>query len=91
MIGRSDGMKALFEANSGIRKLVESASGDANAAFLLMMADRVPEMMNIQAKAVSSLKIDKLTVWDSGGKDGRAISNMVRERATTNPSAPEKW
>jgi flotillin len=86
MLGRSDGMKALFDANSdGIRKLVEAASGDANAAFLLMMADRVPEMMNIQAKAVSSLKIDKLTVWDSGGKDGRAISNMVRDYATSLP------
>ena len=86
MIGRSDGMKALFDANSdGIRKLVEAASGDANAAFLLMMADRVPEMMNIQAKAVSNLKIAKLTVWDSGGKDGRAISNMVRDYATSLP------
>jgi flotillin len=86
MIGRSDGMKALFDVNSdGIRKLVEAASGDANAAFLLMMADRVPEMMNIQAKAVSNLKIDKLTVWDSGGKDGRAISNMVRDYATSLP------
>jgi flotillin len=86
MFGRSEGMKALFEANSeGIRKLVEAASGDANAAFLLMMADRVPEMMNIQAHAISSLKIDKVTVWDSGTSDSRAISNLVRDYATSLP------
>jgi flotillin len=86
MMGRSEGMKAVFDANSeGIKKLVESASGDANAAFLLMMADRVPEMMNIQAHAISSLKIDKVTVWDSGASDGRAISNLVRDYATSLP------
>ncbi|MDR3279282.1 MAG: hypothetical protein LBT23_02110 [Synergistaceae bacterium] len=86
MLGRSEGMKAIFEANSdGIKRLVEAASGDANAAFLLMMADRVPEMMTIQAKAISNFKIDKVTVWDSGASDGKAISNLVRDYATSLP------
>jgi flotillin len=86
MLGRSEGMKAVFEANSeGIRKLVEAASGDSNAAFLLMMADRVPEMMTIQAKAISNFKIDKVTVWDSGASDGKTISNLVRDYATSLP------
>jgi flotillin len=86
MLGRSEGMKAIFDANSeGIRKLVEAASGDANAAFLLMMADRLPEMMSIQAQAISNFKIDKVTVWDSGQSDGRAISNLVRDYATSLP------
>ncbi|MDR1916492.1 MAG: hypothetical protein LBQ58_07960 [Synergistaceae bacterium] len=86
MLGRSEGMKAVFNANSdGIRKLVQAASGDANAAFLLMMADRVPEMMDIQAQAISNFKIDKVTVWDSGQSGGRAISNIVRDFATSLP------
>lgn len=86
MLGRADGMKALFETNAeGIRKLVEAASGDANAAFLLMMADRVPEMMAIQAQAISNFKIDKVTVWDSGSSDGKAISNVVKDFATSLP------
>lgn len=85
MLARADGMKAIFEANSGgIKKLVEAASGDANAAFLLMMADRVPEMMNIQARAISNFKIDKVTVWDSGRSD-KAISGLVRDYATSLP------
>jgi flotillin len=86
LMGRSEGMKAVFEANSeGIKKLVESASGDANAAFLLMMADRVPEMMTIQAQAISNFKVDRVTVWDSGKSDGKAISNLVRDYATSLP------
>jgi flotillin len=86
MLGRSEGMKALFDANSeGIKKLVESASGDANAAFLLMMADRVPEMMTIQAHAISNFKIDKVTVWDSGNTGEKTISNLVRDYATSLP------
>jgi len=85
MLARADGMKAIFDANSqGIKKLVEAASGDASAAFLLMMADRVPEMMNIQAKAISNFKIDKVTVWDSGRSD-KAISSLVRDYATSLP------
>ena len=86
MIGRAEGMKAIFETNAeGIRKLVEAASGDANAAFLLMMADRVPEMMSIQAQAISNFKIDKVTVWDSGASDGKAISHLVKDYATSLP------
>jgi len=86
MIGRAEGMKAIFETNAeGIRKLVEAASGDANAAFLLMMADRVPEMMSIQAQAISNFKIDKVTVWDSGSSDGKAISHLVKDYATSLP------
>jgi flotillin len=86
MLGRSEGMKAIFDANSdGIKKLVQAASGDANAAFLLMMADRVPEMMKIQATAISNFKVDKVTVWDSGASGNKSISNLVRDYATSLP------
>ena len=86
MVARSEGMKAIFNANSdGIKKLVDAASGDASAAFLLMMADRVPEMMHIQAQAISNFKIDKVTVWDSGQANGKAISSIVKDYATSLP------
>ena len=86
MLGRAEGMKAIFEANAeGIRKLVEASGGDANAAFLLMMADRVPAMMEIQAKAISNFKIDKVTVWEGGAGGGNSISGLVRDYATSLP------
>jgi flotillin len=86
MLGRAEGMKAVFEANAeGIRKLIEATSGDANAAFMLMMADRLPELMSIQATAISNFKVDKVTVWDGGASDGKSISNLVRDYATSLP------
>lgn len=86
MLGRAEGMKAVFEANAeGIRKLVGATGGDANAAFMLMLADRLPELMNIQAKAISNFKVDKVTVWDSGAPDGNAIGNLVKDYATSLP------
>ncbi len=90
MLGRAEGMKAVFEANAeGIRKLVSATNGDANAAFMLMMADRLPELMDIQATAISNFKIDKVTVWDSGSAknagDGKSIGNLVRDYATSLP------
>ncbi|MDR1020332.1 MAG: hypothetical protein LBL73_06205 [Synergistaceae bacterium] len=86
MLGRAEGMKAVFDANAeGIKKLIEAASGDANAAFMLMLADRLPDLMDIQAKAISNFKVDKVTVWDSGARDGKAISNLVKDYATSLP------
>jgi flotillin len=86
MLGRAEGMKAIFDTNAeGIRKLVEAASGDAHAAFLLMMADRVPELMEIQARAISNFKIDKVTVWDSGADGRSSIGSIVKDYATSLP------
>ncbi len=56
---------------------------------MLMMADRLPELMGIQAQAISNFKIDKVTVWDSGSAknagDGKSIGNLVRDYATSLP------
>jgi len=47
------------------------------------MIEQLPKLVEEQAKAISNLKIDKITVWDSGkGKDGKGstadfLSGMV--------------
>ena len=86
MQGKAEGIRAVFAANAdGIRQMMDAAGGTSNAAFLLMMADRIPEMMDIQAKAISNLKIDKVTVWDGGQSNGKTISNFVKDYATSLP------
>ena len=36
------------------------------------MTEQLPQLVAEQVKAISNLKIDKVTVWDSGGgKDGK--------------------
>jgi flotillin len=33
---------------------------------LLLIADKLTELVELQAKAISNIKIDKVTVWDGG-------------------------
>ncbi len=55
--------------------MVSAAGGDAESAVRLMLADKMEELMRIQVEAVKGVKIDKVTVWDSGeGKDGKTAT-----------------
>lgn len=62
----------LTKQAEGMRKLVEAAGGDANAAVRLIVADKLEELISIQVEAIKNIKIDKITVWDTGaGADGK--------------------
>ena len=58
----------LTKQAEGMRKLVEAAGGDANAAVKLIVADKLEELISIQVEAIKNIKIDKVTVWDGGSK-----------------------
>jgi flotillin len=62
----------LLRQAEGFSKIVESAKGDVRAAIQLMIADKMDEIVKIQVEAVKGLKIDKVTVWDSMGGDGKS-------------------
>jgi len=64
----------LSKEASGFEKLVDAANEDASAAVMLMIADKLPELVKTQVEAIKNLKIDKITVWDnmSSGKDGKS-------------------
>ena len=69
----------LMQQAEGFAKIVEAAGGDVKAAIQLMIADKMDEIVKIQVEAISNLKIDKVTVWDSmGGGDGTpATANFL--------------
>ena len=73
------GLQAVLDAKaSGYSKLVESAGGDAKAAATLLMVEKIEDIVARQVEAVSNLKIDKITVWDSAGAgDGSSTANFV--------------
>jgi flotillin len=75
----ADGMRKLLESKAeGYRKMVESVGGDAQAAATLLMIEKLEELVARQVEAISNLKIDKITVWDSGGKgEGSTTSNFI--------------
>ncbi len=67
--------KGLFEIMSkqaeGFERLVKAAGDQPKEAVLLMIADKLPEIIDKQVEAIKNLKIDKVTVWDSmGGSNG---------------------
>ena len=54
----------------GYGKLVTSAGGDPKAAATLLMVEKIENIVSRQVEAISNLKIDKITVWDSAGGSG---------------------
>lgn len=62
--------KGLFEILTkqaeGYKEVVAAAGGDPNKAFQLLLVEKLPELVKTQVEAVKNIKIDKITVWDSG-------------------------
>ena len=75
----ASGVQKVLEAKaSGYKGLVGSANGDAKAAATLLMVEKIDQMVSAQVEAIRNLKIDSITVWDSGGDgDGSSTSNFI--------------
>lgn len=58
----------LVKQADGMRELVNAAGGNADSAIKLILANNMEELMKIQVEAIKNIKIDKVTVWDSGSK-----------------------
>ena len=71
----AEGVQTLLAGKAaGYKALVESAGGNAQAAATLLMIEKLEDIVARQAQAISNLKIDKVTVWDSAGGDGKGSS-----------------
>ena len=72
-------LEVLTKQASGFQQLVGAAEGDAQKAVLMMIADKLPELVKTQVEAVKGINIDKVTVWDGGkGENGKtATANFV--------------
>jgi len=72
-------LEILTKQATGFQQLVGAAQGDAQKAVLMMVADKLPELVKTQVEAVKGINIDKVTVWDTGNStDGKtATSNFI--------------
>lgn len=65
----AEGQKALLEAKAiGYRDLIKSAGDDVNSAATLLMIEKLNQIVELQTEAIKNIKIEKVTVWDSGAK-----------------------
>ena len=93
--GQADAILLKYEAEAeGIRKVLESkaagylslvqgCNGDAKSAATLLMTEKIEQVVTLQVEAIRNIKIDKVTVWDSGThgasgeSGGTATSNFL--------------
>lgn len=63
----------LMKQAAGYEKMVEAAEGDASKAYMLLLLEKLPELVKTQVEAIKGIKIDQVTVWDNGagGADGK--------------------
>ncbi|WP_339836392.1 SPFH domain-containing protein [uncultured Maribacter sp.] len=78
-------LEVLTKQAQGLDEIVKAAGNNPKDAVLLLIADKLPELVKTQAEAIKNIKIDKVTVWDSGakGEDGKSstanfISGMYK-------------
>jgi flotillin len=74
----------LTKQAEGYREVVNAAGGDPTKAFQLLLIEKLPELVKTQVEAVKNIKIDKITVWDSGnnadgnGSTANFVSGMMK-------------
>ncbi len=79
---------------AGYKKLVDSCNGDAEAAARLLLIEKMEELVARQVEAIQNLKIDKITVWDSGGSNGSTTANFLSGLVQSLPplqDCPPSW
>ena len=72
------GIEQTLKAKAdGYRMLVEACAHNAQDAATMLMIEKLEEIAKLQAEAIKNIKIDKITVWDSGKEGSSSTANFV--------------
>ncbi|HBG41037.1 MAG TPA: flotillin, partial [Porphyromonadaceae bacterium] len=84
-------LEILTKQATGYDQLVKAANNDPQLAALLLITDKLPELVGKQVEAIKNLKIDKITVWDSGANPngGNSTSNFISNLMKSVPPLEE--
>lgn len=66
----------LTKQAEGLDRIVKAAGDSPKDAVLLLIADKLPELVKLQTEAIKNIKIDKVTVWD-GGQQGEGKNSTA--------------
>jgi len=70
LLAEAEGTEALLTKKAkGFGEII-SACHTPEGAQNLLLVEQLPDIVAEQVKAISNLRIDKITVWDSGKNDG---------------------
>ena len=59
-------LEVLTKQAQGLQQIVKAAGDNSRDAVLLLIVDKLPELVRLQTEAIKNIKIDKITVWDGG-------------------------
>lgn len=80
----AEGIRKVLTAQAdGYKLLVQACGNNSQDAATMLMIEKLQEIAKIQAEAIKNLKIDKITVWDSGSSEkgsstAHFVSSMVK-------------
>lgn len=104
--GEADAIYAKLEAEArgnyeilkakgeGYRAIIEACENDSNAASKMLLIEKLQEIVALQTEAIKGIKIDKVTVWDGGGKtaDGKTTTaNFLSGMLQSLPARCTTW
>ena len=76
--------KGLYEIlqkqAEGFDEIVKATNGNPRDAVLMLIADKLPELVKTQVEAIKNIKIDKVTVWEGGNQkegEGNSTSKFI--------------
>lgn len=91
LLAEAEGAQAVLEAKAkGFDDLIKACLGPDGAQRMLV-TELLPQLVREQVQAIANLKIDKITVWDSGnGADGKtSTANFLSGLAGSVPPLHE--
>jgi len=82
-------LNVLKAKADGYKMLVEACSSNAQDAATMLMVEKLEEIVKLQTEAIKSIKIDKITVWDSAGADSSSTANFLSNMVKSLPPLHE--
>ncbi|HUC81538.1 MAG TPA: SPFH domain-containing protein [Flavisolibacter sp.] len=87
--GEADAIYAKLEAEArgmyeiltkqaeGLDRIVKAAGNNPKDAVLLLISDKLPELVKMQTEAIKNIKIDKITVWENGNANAEGKNSTA--------------
>ena len=69
-------LEVLTKQAEGLDRIVKAAGGNAHDAAMLLIIDKLPDLVGKQVEAIKNIKIDKITVWDTGAQ-GEGVNSTA--------------
>lgn len=86
----AEGIQKVLNSKASGYEALNAANESARDTATLLMVEKLEEIVKLQAEMIKNIKIDKITVWDSGNSEkGSSTANFMSSFAKTLPPLHE--